>query len=383
MKVLLVGEYSRFHNSLKEGLLHHNCEVTIVGHGDSFKNFPVDFNIDAKVLKGNGILSILRKVIHKLSRFDIASLETYLRFNQIKKQLSGFDIVQFINETPLNISLKVEKNILRYLLQHNQKAFLVSCSDDYVFINFLMTDVLPYSTMTPYLQNKKLIKRYQHTLRYVTQAQKNAHSLMFEHILGVIPASVEYQLAYAKHPKVLPMIPYPINIDKISYQPIQIDDRILIFHGINKVNYYKKGNNYFEKALAIIKAKYNHKIEIITTESLPYQEYIAQLQKAHIVLDQVFAHDQGFNALEAMAMGKVVFTGAGDAFQQHYNLKEQVVIPTQPDVDAIANQLEALILQPERAQKIGENARAFVEQHHDYKKVAAQYLDCWHSVNKY
>lgn len=44
MKILLVGEYSRLHNSLKEGLeiLHH--EVTIIGTGDSFKQFPVDYS---------------------------------------------------------------------------------------------------------------------------------------------------------------------------------------------------------------------------------------------------------------------------------------------------------------------------------------------------
>jgi hypothetical protein len=37
MKVLLVGEYSRLHNSLKEGLLELGHEVSIVGHQDGFK----------------------------------------------------------------------------------------------------------------------------------------------------------------------------------------------------------------------------------------------------------------------------------------------------------------------------------------------------------
>jgi hypothetical protein len=46
MRILLVGEYSRFHNSLKEGLqkLHH--DVTLVGRADSFKNFPIDISLD-------------------------------------------------------------------------------------------------------------------------------------------------------------------------------------------------------------------------------------------------------------------------------------------------------------------------------------------------
>ena len=47
MRILLVGEYSRVHNSLKEGLLKIGHEVKIVGTGDDFKNFPVDFSIDS------------------------------------------------------------------------------------------------------------------------------------------------------------------------------------------------------------------------------------------------------------------------------------------------------------------------------------------------
>ena len=37
---------------------------------------------------------------------------------------------------------------------------------------------------------------------------------------------------------------------------------------------------------------------------------------AHILLDQVYAYDQGYNALEAMAKGKVVFTGAEKEWEE-------------------------------------------------------------------
>ena len=43
MKILLIGEYSRLHNSLKEGLQKLGNEVTILGFKDGFKDFPVDF----------------------------------------------------------------------------------------------------------------------------------------------------------------------------------------------------------------------------------------------------------------------------------------------------------------------------------------------------
>ena len=51
MRILLIGEYSRLHNSLKEGLLHLGHDVTLVGDGDDFKNYPVDYSIDSKISK--------------------------------------------------------------------------------------------------------------------------------------------------------------------------------------------------------------------------------------------------------------------------------------------------------------------------------------------
>ena len=49
MKILLLGEYSRLHNSLKEGLVALGHEVIIVGCGDKFKKFPVDYSIYAQI----------------------------------------------------------------------------------------------------------------------------------------------------------------------------------------------------------------------------------------------------------------------------------------------------------------------------------------------
>ena len=49
MKILLLGEYSRLHNSLKEGLVALGHDVKIVGTGDKFKMFPVDYSIAAKI----------------------------------------------------------------------------------------------------------------------------------------------------------------------------------------------------------------------------------------------------------------------------------------------------------------------------------------------
>ncbi len=377
MKILLVGEYSRLHNSLKEGLIKNGHQVIIIGNGDNFKKYPIDINTDSLLIKNNFLANKIRHAIYLLTKFDIASIETYFRFIKHKNKLTNYDYVQFINESPINITPYFEKKILDFIFRNNKNVFLSACGDDFIYISYLLSEKFPYSTISPLLNDKKLTKKYKHTLKYISKNHKRLHDFVFKNIKAVIPASVEYKIAYENNLKTLPLIPNAINIDEIKYIPLSTEGKIKIFHGINTGNYIKKGNRYFEEALKIIQEKYPNKIEIMTTRDLPYSEYIKQFLKAHIVLDQTHAHDQGYNALESMSMGKVVFTGAGEAFQKHYNLNKTVAIDATPDSTKIAKNLEFLILNPDKIKEISLNARDFIEQHHNYKNIAKKYIKTW------
>ncbi|MBQ0786096.1 MAG: glycosyltransferase family 1 protein, partial [Oceanihabitans sp.] len=200
----------------------------------------------------------------------------------------------------------------------------------------------------------------------------------FKNIQGVISSDLDYHLPMRNDKKYIGLIPNPINVDKVEVASINITNKIVIFHGINDKNYYKKGNDLFDAALQIIKGKYASKIEIIEARSLPYSEYIKSYNSAHILLDQVFAYDQGYNALEAMAKGKVVFTGAEQEWLDYYHLKEDTVaINALPDAEKIAKKLEWLILHPEKIAEISKNARAFIEKEHHYILIAEKYLEAW------
>ena len=50
MKILLIGEYSNLHNSLKKGLLNLGHEVILLGSGDGFKKYQVDILICVGIL---------------------------------------------------------------------------------------------------------------------------------------------------------------------------------------------------------------------------------------------------------------------------------------------------------------------------------------------
>ena len=193
----------------------------------------------------------------------------------------------------------------------------------------------------------------------------------------MIATDLDYHIPLENHPKYLGLIPNPINSDKFPKSELEIMNKIIIFHGINRESYYKKGNNYFKRALATIKDLFEDRVEILITENLPYKDYINAYNRAHIVLDQVYGHDQGYNALEAMAKGKVVFTNASDVFEKHYNLTEKVAINGLPNVDYLVNELSFLIENPDEIKAIGKRARAFIEKEHHYLEIAQRYVDIW------
>jgi glycosyltransferase involved in cell wall biosynthesis len=173
------------------------------------------------------------------------------------------------------------------------------------------------------------------------------------------------------------MVPNPVNTSKIEFSELEINDKVIIFLGINRGTYYTKGISFFEKALEILKQKMGNKIEIVIAENLPYQNYIYKYNQAHIILDQVYGFDQGYNALEAMAKGKVVFTGAEKEFEKHYNLTEKVAINALPDVDYLVSELDYLIENPSEIQAIGKRTRQFVEKEHNFITIAENYCSKW------
>lgn len=378
MKILLVGEYSRLHNSLKEGLEAIGHQVTIIASGDYFKNYPADIKLHRSFDKGLG--RKIKIAVYKLFKKDITSILLIKQAFKYKNLLKNHDVVQLINERALGAQPKDEQKLIRFLKEHNSKLFLLCCGTDYLSVKYAYDKNFRYSILTPFFKGKVTPKEYNNVLSYIKPTYLNHHQFVYKNIQGVIASDMDYHLPMKDHPKYLGLIPNPINTDKISYTENPVNDKIIIFHGINKANFYKKGNDFFEEALKVIKNKYPNKTEIIISENVPYNEYINSYNKAHILLDQIYAYDQGYNALEAMAKGKVVFTGAETEFLDYYKLQEdEVCINALSNVDYLVEKLSWLIENPEKIIEIGFNARKFIENYHDYRKIAQLYVEKYRS----
>ena len=378
MKILLLGEYSRLHNSLKEGFVTLGHEVSIVGCGDKFKQFPVDYSIYARICNDNKIANLLYRGIRKVIGLDFEKIEKAIRFYLLIPKLNDYHHLQLINSDALETYPILSRFLYKKLFKNIQSRSLLICGDETPIVDYLIKKEFKYSVLTPYFEDNSIEKEFQFPLKYRKNSYRKTFDWLKENCQNLITSDLDYEIPMRKMGFQTTFIPNPINTDTIAFQNVEIEDKIVIFLGINRLSYIKKGIIYFEKALEIIREKYADKIEIIVTENLPYKEYISKYNKAHILLDQVFAYDQGYNALEAMAKGKVVFTGAETEFLNQYQLQEdEVCINTLPNENEIAAKLSFLIEHPEKINDISKNARKFIEKEHDYKFIAEKYLACW------
>ena len=377
MKILLIGEYSNLHNSLKKGLLNLGHEVILLGSGDGFKKYDVDILIKSTIFE-NKYLKIIAKIIDKVFKFSLNELEIYFKSKKIIKKLADFDIVQLINERPFNTSANLEISLLKHVFKNNKKVFLLACGVDHKSISYANDKKFKYSILTPYFENNSLKKEYRHILKYLDSDHSKLSNYIEQNIQGIISSDLDYHIPYVNSKKYLGMIPNPIDIDTLNEDGKSFNQKIVILHAINSKNKLKKGNKFFKKSLSIIEAKYSNRVEITRTNDQAYSEHIKNVKNCDILLDQVYAYDQGYNALEAMAMGKVVLTGAEKEWREHYNIVEDyVVINAMPDVSYLVEKLSWLIENPEKIKMISKNAREFILKYHDYNVITKKYLKAW------
>lgn len=373
MRILLVGEYSGFHNSLKHGLVQLGHKVTIIGDGDGFKKFPVDIDISTDYFTSSWLRQKVRVGWYKLTGNDLQDRLKLARFRESGILNNHYDIVQFINSNSFNCRPNIEKEMMSSLLEKADKAFLVACGDDYHYAHYLTSSHKGYSIINPEPDKSELRQEFPYTMKYLQDDYKQNYLWLLNQCEAIIPSHTDFKMALHNEPKATDIIPSAVQIDKFELNQNQDFETIEIFMGINRHNYLKKGIPYFEKALEIIKEKHNSKVNITIAEDLPYEQYMKSYNDAHIFLDQVLSYDQGYNALEAMAQGKVVFAGAGKEFLEAYGLSQAPLVDAQPVVDDLVKQLSYLIDNPDKIIELGKIARQFILEHHKSIKIAQQY----------
>ena len=100
MRILLFGEYSNFHSTLKAALEKNGHSVLLSGRKDGFKDFKLDISLEPKLFMFYPLWK-LKNLLYLLFKFDISCFEVLYNFFKNKNHFKNYDIVQLINEYQL------------------------------------------------------------------------------------------------------------------------------------------------------------------------------------------------------------------------------------------------------------------------------------------
>lgn len=359
MKILLIGEYSNMHNTLARGLRELGHHVCVMSNGDFWKDYPRD--IDVSRAKGKlGGITLLLKLWMLLPR------------------MRDYDVVQLIN--PMFFELKAERLFFfyNYLRRHNKRVFLGAYGMDWYWVD----------TCT----NKKPLRysdfNFESEIRTDSEAQKeqqdwlgtgkeNLNKLIAADCDGIITGLYEYHVCYEPiFPNKTRFIPYPI----IPQHAITIthSSPLILFIGISKNRSAYKGTDIMLKAAQDLVARYPQQVVLRVAEGVPFEQYKQMIDNSDVLLDQLYSYTPAMNALLAMSKGLIV-VGGGEP--ENYEIlgetELQPIINVAPNYDSVFHELEELVLHPERVPDLKRQSVEYIKKHHDYVKVAMQYVEFW------
>ena len=354
MKILLLGDYSALQKNLQDGLIALGHDTTLVSHGDGWKKISNDISLQSK---RKGLLG-------KLDRKYILPLK-------LLPKLTGYDIIQFIGPLLFSQSFGYNEKLISYLIKHNKKSFLLAAGDNSIYWDnkhklryWQNEEARAIDGETKYIWAKTRMKRWNYKMANMVD--------------GIIPITYSYAIGHEQFKNLCNTIPIPVDISKIQYKENLVKDKIIIFHGLNRVGF--KGTRYIKKAMEIIKERYPDKVDIIIKGNIPLEEYLRVIKRSNIIIDQAFSYGYGVNGAFSLALGKVTLSGCEPEFLAEFKIDSSPVINILPDVDQIVNILEDLVLHPEKIPAIGVESRKYAEELHDYKKIAQRYVDTWNNA---
>ncbi len=357
MRILLIGEYSNVHATLAEGLRQLGHEVNVLSNGDFWKDYPRDIALDRTPGKWGGIKYVIRLLT-------------------ILPKLRHYDIVQLINPMFLELKAKRILPVYKYLRRNNKRVFLGAYGMDYYWVHSCCKDKpLNYSDFNIGNQVRHDEDAVKEINDWIGTDKERLNKYIAKDCDGIIAGLYEYWVCYqSSYPQKTTFIPFPIRLS--GDETININhDKLRLFIGINKKRSSYKGTDIMLRAAENVWKKYPEKLEIIKVESVPFKEYQQLMSDSDALLDQLYAYSPAMNALLAMSKG-IICIGGGE--EECYQLLEEKTL--RPIVNVLPNQksveeaIEWLITHPEMISRLKNDSIAFVRKHHDYLKVARQYL---------
>lgn len=378
MKILLIGEASFLHNTLKKGLLERGHRVTTMSDGNGWHDAPRDIDLrrDGRWGKLGGL-----RVVWQLLRH--------------LPQLCGNDVVQIHNYQFVPLMYRWNTLLLRFLKLTNRRVVKGCFGDDPQIFRRQAQGVPAYSDTywSGQLQNAD---QHRYRIAEVVEHGAEASWRKTTHMADALVACLyEYWLDYNEPPyaEKLHYIPLPIECEEM----VRLCDGemvkcvgndapshpLTILIGLQPKRDFMKGAMKIAAFVEEVARRHPGKVQIKYVEGVPYDEYMHLLAEADVLVDQLYSYTPSMNSLAAMARGTVVIGGGEEEYYEFIGedtLRPIInVRPDVPDEENIAT-IERALFTDGMLERMAQESVEFVHKYHDYRLVAKQYEQLYYSL---
>ena len=396
MKILLIGEASFLHNTLKKGLVERGHRVTTMSDGNGWHDAPRDIDLrrDGRWGKLGGL-----RVVWQLLRH--------------LPQLCGNDVVQIHNYQFVPLMYRWNTLLLRFLKLTNRRVVKGCFGDDPQIFRRQAQGVPAYSdtSWSGQLQNAEL---HRDRIAEVIEHGAEASWCKTTHMADALVACLyEYWLDYNEPPYAakLHYIPLPMECEEMvrwcdgemvkcvgndTLSPSHPNDSQLptnlttspphlltILIGLQPKRDFMKGAMKIAAFVEEVARRHPGKVQIKYVEGVPYVEYMHLLAEADVLVDQLYSYTPSMNSLAAMARGTVVIGGGEEEYYGFIGEKTlRPIINVRPDVPDEENiaAIERALFTDGTLERMAQESIQFVHKYHDYRHVAEQYEQLYRSL---
>lgn len=374
MKILLIGEASFLHNTLKKGLVERGHRVTTMSDGNGWHDAPRDIDLRRNGRWGKlGGLWVVWQLLRHLP------------------QLCGNDVVQIHNYQFVPLMYRWNTLLLRFLKLTNRRVVKGCFGDDPQIFRRQAQGVPTYSDTywSGQLQNADQHRdRIAEVVEHGAEASWRKTTRMADALVACL---YEYWLDYNEPPYAakLHYIPLPIECEEMvrwcDGEMVKCvgNHPLTILIGLQPKRDFMKGAMKIAAFVEEVARRHPGKVQIKYVEGVPYDEYMHLLAKADVLVDQLYSYTPSMNSLAAMARGTVVIGGGEEEYYEFIGedtLRPIInVRPDVPDEENIAA-IERALFTDGMLERMAQESIQFVHKYHDYRHVAEQYEQLYYSL---
>lgn len=364
MKILMLGDYSNLHACLAKELRKRGHDVTVVS--DRGTHMKTDADLELRRSPGfAGACSYLYRIM--------ASLPSW----------SGYDVVQLINPQFLKLKPGKLHMIFNILKKNNRSIFLTLCGNDHFFVkDCTQTDLFRFSEFRVGKEPAPLVRQDPHReTGWFLPSHATHTQYLYDNIDGAMAVLPEYHMSARLHMDNDKLIftNLPIELSSLKFSPLPADGPARILVGMRGSMEIQKGTAKLLELCRQIEKELPGKCEVRAVKDLTLADYLDELRRSHIVIDQLYSYSPGTNALQTMALGRITASGAQPEYYDYTGETGRPIFCLSPleDDATIKNRLKALILDRNRMLEMSEEGRRLVERNNDVRKIAALFEGHW------